>query len=136
RAYRTVAALRDVRDPIVGVAVGDLFGDGTLDVVATTSNADVYAWNARGQRLAGFPVSSDRQFWSLPVPTPAAPTLHGRLPARGALAPPVLASLEGGHQLDIMMSAYDGHVYAFRPDGTPVPGWPVEVKLPAADFAR
>jgi hypothetical protein len=136
RAYRTVPALRNVRDPVVGIAIGDLFGNGTLDVVATTSNADVYAWNARGRRLPGFPVSSDRQFWTLPVPTPAAPTLHGRLPARGALAPPVLASLEGGHRLDILMSAYDGHVYAFRPDGTPVPGWPVEVKLSAADFAR
>jgi hypothetical protein len=136
RAYRTVPALRDVRDPVVGMAVGDLFGNGTLDIVATTSNADVYAWNANGQRLSGFPVSSDPQFWTLPVPTPAAPTLHGRLPARGDFAPPVLASLEGGHQLDILMSAFDGHVYAWRPDGTPVPGWPVNIQLRASDFAR
>ena len=136
RAYRTVAALRHVRDPVVGIAVGDLFGDGTLDIVATTSNADVYAWNARGQRLPGFPVSSDPQFWSLPVPTPASPTPHSRLPGRGAWGPPVLASLEEGNRLDILMSAFDGHVYAFRPDGTPVPGWPVEVKLRASDFAR
>ncbi len=136
RAYRTVPALRNVRDPVVGVAVGDLFGKGRLDIVATTSNADVYAWDAHGHRLPGFPVSSARRYWTLPVPTPAVPTAHSRLPARGDLAPPVLASLEGGHRLDILMSAYDGHVYAWRPDGRPVPGWPVEVKLPAADFAR
>ncbi len=136
RAYRTVPTLRDVRDPIVGIAVGDLFGNGTLDIVATTSNADAYAWNARGQRLSGFPVSSERQFWTLPVPTPAAPTLHGRLPARGAFAPPVLASLEGGHKLDILMSAFDGHVYAWRPDGRPVRGWPVNIQLRAGDFTR
>ncbi len=136
RAYRTVPALRDVRDPVVGIAVGDMFGDGTLDVVATTSNADVYAWDAHGRRLPGFPVSSDPRYWTLPVPTPAAPTPHGRLPARGAWAPPVLAPLEGGHRLDILMSAFDGHVYAWRPNGSAVPGWPVEVKLPAADFAR
>ena len=136
RAYRTVPALRNVRDPIVGIAVGDLFGNGTLDIVATTSNADVYAWNAQGQPLPGFPVSSNPQFWTLPVPTPAAPTLHGRLPARGALAPPVLASLEGGHRLDILMSTYDGHVFAFRPDGKPVPGWPVNIQLRASDFTR
>ncbi len=136
RAYLGVPALRNVRDPIVGIAVGDLFGNGTLDVVATTSNADLYAWDAHGHRLRGFPVSSSRQYWTLPVPTPQAPTPHSRLPSRGDWAPPVLASLEGGHRLDIVMSAYDGHVYAWRPDGRPVPGWPVEVKLPAADFAR
>lgn len=136
RAYRTTPALRDVRDPIAGIAVGDLRHDGTLEVVATTTNADVYAWDARGHRLNGFPVSSARRYWTLPVPTPAAPTAHSRLPARGDLAPPVLASLEGGHRLDILMSAYDGHVYAWRPDGRPVPGWPVLIKLRPADFAR
>jgi Subtilase family len=136
KSYETTPALRDVRDPLVGIAVGDLFGNGTLDIVGTTSNGDVYAWDAHGHRLAGFPVFSARQYWTLPVPTPAAATPHSRLPARGALAPPVLARLEGGRRLDILMSAYDGHVYALRPDGHPVPGWPVEVKLPAADFTR
>ena len=48
----------------------------------------------------------------------------------------MLADLEGNGRLDILMSAYDGHVYAFRPDGRPVPGWPVEVRLPPADYAR
>ncbi len=136
RVYRTVPALRDIRDPIVGVAVGDLLGDGTLDVVATTSNADVYAWDAHGHRLRGFPVASARRYWTLPVPTPPSPTSHSRLPARGDWASPVLARLEPGRRLDILMSAFDGHVYAWRPDGRTVPGWPVQVKLPAADFAR
>ncbi len=136
KSYETTPALRDVRDPLVGIAVGDLLGNGTLDIVATSSNGDVYAWDAHGHRLPRFPVFSARQYWTLPVPTPAAATPHSRLPARGALAPPVLARLEGGRRLDILMSAYDGHVYAIRPDGRPVPGWPVEVKLSAADFKR
>jgi hypothetical protein len=48
----------------------------------------------------------------------------------------VLADLEGNGKLDILMSAFDGFLYAFRPDGTPVPGWPVEVKLPPADLTE
>jgi hypothetical protein len=95
----------------------------------------VYAWDAHGHRLHGFPVSSARRYWTLPVPTPAAPTAHSRLPARGALAPPVLAPLQGGHRLDILMSAFDGHLYAWQPDGRPLAGWPVQVRLPEADFA-
>ena len=43
---------------------------------------------------------------------------HSRLPARGNWSPPVLADLEGNGRLDILMTAFDGFVYAFRPDGT------------------
>src|SRR3989475_7816803 len=32
------------------------------------------------------------------------------------------------------MTAFDGFVYAFRPDGTTAPGWPVEIELPASYF--
>jgi hypothetical protein len=135
RSYRD-ASLRNVRDPLTGVAVGDLFHDGRLEVVATSANADVYAWDAGGRLLRGFPQHSNPSFWSLPVPTPQAATNHSRLPSRGNWSAPVLADLEGNGKLDILMSAFDGFVYAFRPDGSAVPGWPVEVKLPAADFAR
>ncbi len=135
RAYRD-PELRDVRDPLTGVAVGDLFGDGRLEVVATSANAVVYAWDARGRRLRGFPRTSDRRFWSLPVPTPDAPTRHGRLPARGNWSPPVLADLEGTGRLDVLETAYDGQVYAWRPNGQPVPGWPVKIELPDGVLAR
>ena len=134
-AYRD-PTLRDVHEPLSGIAVGDLFHDGQLDIVATSANADVYVWDAHGQRLRGFPQHSNPRYWSLPVPTPQAPTPHGRLPSRGNWSAPVLADLEGNGQLDILMSAYDGFVYAFRPDGRPVPGWPVQVKMPTADYAR
>src|SRR5207244_3726772 len=53
---------------------------------------------------------------------------------RGNWSPPVLADLEGTGQLDILMTAFDGFVYAFRPDGTTAPGWPVEIELPASYF--
>jgi hypothetical protein len=70
------------------------------------------------------------------VPTPRGGTPHSRDPQRGAWAYPTLAPLEGGMRLDILIPGFDGKVYAWRPDGERVPGWPVEIKLPQADFAR
>jgi hypothetical protein len=134
-SYRSDPTLRAARDPVSGIAVGDLNHDGRLDVVATTSNAFVYAWGSDGKLRQGFPVHSDSQFASLPVPTPRSETPHSRLPSRGNWSPPVLADLSGDGRLDILMSAFDGFLYAFGPDGKPVPGWPVEVKLPPADLA-
>ena len=134
--HTAIPVLRNVHEPLSGIAVGDLFHDGRLEIVATSENADVYAWDAHGRRLRGFPRHSNPRYWSLPVPTPQAPTPHGRLPSRGNWSPPVLADLEGNGRLDILMTAYDGFVYAFRPDGRPVPGWPVQVKLPPGDYAR
>jgi hypothetical protein len=100
--------------------------------VATTSNAFVYAWDAHGKLRNHFPVHSRSVFDSLPVPTPRSATPHTRLPSRGNWSPPVLADLQGNGRLDILMSAFDGFVYAWQPTGRPVPGWPVEVKLPAS----
>ncbi len=37
-----------------------------------------------------------------------------------------LGDLEGTGQLDIVMPAWDGKIYAWRPDGSYVPGWPVD----------
>jgi subtilisin family serine protease len=40
---------------------------------------------------------------------------------------PTLYDLEGRGQLDVIEATSDGQVQALRPDGTPVPGWPVSV---------
>jgi hypothetical protein len=135
-AYRD-ATLRDVRDPMGGLAVGDLFHDGRLEIAATSTNGDLYAWDSHGRRLRGFPRYQPRgSGWPFPSPTPRSETPHSRLPDRGALAPPALADLEGNGRLDIVMTRYDGKVYAYRPNGRAVPGWPVEVKLPADVMKR
>ncbi len=120
--------LRDVRDPISGTAVGDLNRDGSLDIVATTNNAYVYAWDNTGKALPGFPVRTPKEYASLAVPTPRTATNGSRFPARGNWSPPVLSDLDGDGKLEILMSAFDGHVYAWKSTGRPVPGWPVEIK--------
>ncbi len=42
----------------------------------------------------------------------------------------MLADLEGNKHLDIIQAAGDNHVYAWRADGSAVPGWPVSTLLP------
>jgi hypothetical protein len=112
---------------IGGVAVGDLEhpGGDDLDVVASSYDGRVFAWNAQGKLLPGFPVRTDPAYSGPKVRDP-----HNRV-LRGIVGAPALADLEGNGKLDIVASSMDRHVYAWRPDGTPVPGWPVLVVDPA-----
>lgn len=112
---------------IGGLAVGDLAhaGGNALDVVASDLSGRVYAWNAQGQMLPGFPVQTDPAYSS-----PSASNAQNRL-LPGILPAPALADLTGNGQLDIVAASMDRHVYAWQPDGRPVPGWPVLVVDPA-----
>lgn len=129
-AYSKVEALREARDPVSGIAVGDLDGNGEQSIIATTTSGWIYVWSASGKLRDGFPVHGDDQYNTLPVPTPDSGCRRCRLPIRGNWSAPALGNLEGNGKLSILMSSYDGHVYAFRANGDPVPGWPVEVELP------
>ena len=110
-----------------GVAVGDLSNakGSALDVVATDMAGNVYAWNAKGQLLPGFPEHTNPQF---SAPSAVGPN-NRLLPGIGAA--PALADLQGNGTLDIVAAAMDRHVYAWQPNGQAVPGWPVLVVDPA-----
>jgi hypothetical protein len=60
-----------------GAAVGDLLGDGRREVVAAGADHFLYAWDAHGTLLSGFPVN----MWDTSVATPALVELdnNGRL---------------------------------------------------------
>jgi hypothetical protein len=120
-AYRSGSVTDIPHGPIIGgVAVGDLHNSHGRhpDVVATDFTGHVYAWNAKGHLLAGFPRSVHR-----PYGGPAARDQNNRV-QRAFLGAPALASLQGGHRLDIVAAAMDRHVYAWQPSGRSVPGWP------------
>lgn len=128
-----------------GVAVGDLADEAApclharhpsgscLDVVATTYDGQVYAWNTQGHLLPGFPVHIDPAYSTAAVANPDNRVLPG-IASAAALAPLQGPVTSHGHKvtpLDIVVSSMDRHVYAWQPSGEPVPGWPVLVVDPA-----
>jgi Subtilase family/FG-GAP-like repeat len=106
------------------LAIGDLDHSGALDIVATTVDGFAYAWDGAGHLRSGFPVFTDRSVERQSVPPPDTPDSYN--PMTGAGGGAALGDLEGTGQLDIVFGGWDGKIYAFRPDGTPVPGWPVD----------
>lgn len=119
-AYQEGGVETDVHASIVGgVAVGDVNGDGSPEVVAADLEGKVYAWDASGTLLFGFPVSTNPDF-SRPEDRNEDNVLE-----RGIFAAPALGDLDQDGLLDIVVGAMDQHVYAWKGDATPVPGWPV-----------
>ena len=110
-----------------GLAVGDLAdaSGNELDVVATDLTGRVWAWNAEGKLLKGWPTRTDSAFSG-----PGVANLDNEV-LRGIFGAPVLGDLQGNGTLDVVAAAMDRHVYAWQPDGQPVPGWPVEVVDPS-----
>lgn len=109
------------RDGFVGsVAVGNLRGDGRPVVVAATLGGKVYAWDADGARVPGFPVAADRALADDP---------HQRNRVRwGFLGTPALADLDGDGALEVVVGGYDQHLHVWRADGARQPGFPVKLR--------
>ena len=119
-------------EPILAnVAVGDVRGDGRPVVVATTLTGKVYAWDAAGRRLRGWPRALDAGVTPPAIPRPA--LQYTRLPVRGAASAPVLADLRGDGRLAVVQTGWDGHLHAFSVDEPrELPGFPVRVRLPGS----
>jgi hypothetical protein len=109
------------------VAVGSLAGDGTLDVVAGTWDGLLYAWDAGGNLLAGFPVSTDPTHWKSGLDDTATDTY---VIGKGFFAGPTLYDLAGDGQLEIIAPSQDGWLYVWDRHGNPWPGFPVELVDP------
>ncbi|HZI91718.1 MAG TPA: S8 family serine peptidase [Thermoleophilaceae bacterium] len=101
-------------------AVGDIDGDGSLDVVegtaetygsAPTTSGRVYAWSGNGRLKPGWPIK------------PGALSANAiPLAGEGVPASPSLADVDGDGRDEVAISAFTGQPDLYRGDGTPFSG--------------
>ncbi len=124
-AYRSGAIDPDRPQSLMSTpAIGDLDGDGRLEVVVTTFDGEVFAWRDDGTLLAGFPVSLDRSIAN------QANAGEDNLVDDGFMVGAALGDLDGDGKLDIVAAAMDQHVYVWNWRGQLLPGWPVKAAWP------
>jgi hypothetical protein len=102
-------------------AIGDIDGDMEPEIV-DSAGEHVYAWEADGSTVAGFPVRLDPALSAVPDRT------RENHIKRGFTASPALGDLVGDGALEIVVPALDQHVYAWDGDGDSLPGFPVRLR--------
>jgi hypothetical protein len=115
-------------------AIGDIDGDLEPEIV-DTAGEHIYAWNADGSVVPGFPVRLDP---TLSRPQDRTRNNHIK---RGFAGSAVLSNLvaEGAGQerrLEIVAAGLDQHVYAWDGDGDLLPGFPKKLRDPSLDGAE
>ena len=104
-------------------AVGDVDGDGDIEVVVATYDGTLMVFNHDGTPLKGFPVRTD--------PKNMGPTDPDHVLDDGICGSPALADLDGDGKLEIVAAAMDQHLYVWNHDGSQRKGFPVLVSDPA-----
>ncbi len=100
-----------------GVATADIDDDGDMEILVSTLDGFLYVFTSSGSLETGFPVTRD------PISDDDVDETHQYDP--GIAAGPVPADLDGDGLLEIVLPAMDQKVYAWRPDGSRQPGFPV-----------
>jgi hypothetical protein len=129
--HRRAAVFRKLdppREVLRTPAIGDIDGDLEPEIVASAGE-HVYAWEADGKPVKGFPVRLDPE---LSEPEDRTKDNHVK---RGFFASPTLGDLDGDGRLDIVVAALDQHVYAWDGRGRPLDGFPAKLKDDGEDLA-
>jgi subtilisin family serine protease len=95
-------------------AIGDVDGDGQKEIVVATEvgPTNLYMLKANGTVMPNWPRAVN-------------PTLSSGFTSSSN---PVLGDLDGDGAMDCVIGSTDGLVYAFRSDGSYLPGWPQATK--------
>jgi len=116
--------------------LGDLDDDGVLEIVQAAWDGRLHVFRPDGSEKPGWPVKVELP----PGDEPAAGQL--RIDDEKLQGTPALADLDGEGRLEIVQRSQftdvaeaspdpsptaRGHLHAYRSDGTPVPGWPVDM---------
>ena len=114
------------REPLRGAVVGDLDDDGRPEVISA-AGTHVYAWNADGTLVDGFPFEIN-----LSNCAPSEQSQPLEHPKCGFLATPAMAHMDGRDEPpSIVAPALDGRLYVVDGQGRSRPGFPVRLSDPA-----
>jgi hypothetical protein len=83
-------------------ALGDIDGDGDIEIVVGSDDGQVYAWHHDGTLVTGWPKATGDTVDSSPA----------------------LGDIDGDGDIEIVVGSDDEQVYAWHHDGTLVIGWP------------
>jgi hypothetical protein len=115
---------------LASVAADDVDHDGVPEVFAADMEGQVYGWDSEGDQI--FHQQSNPDYSGKPL-APFVNSRHGKFnrTQHGFIGSPVLADLDGDGKLEVIAASMDRHVYAWHPNGNPVPGYPVLVVDPS-----
>lgn len=106
-------------------ALADLDGDGKPEVTVADFEGRVYVFQSDGSRRSGFPVAVEPNY-SVAAARNGSNRLHWAIASH-----PAVGDLDGDGVKEIVAGSEDRHVYAWRADGSKLPGWPVLLRDPA-----
>lgn len=123
--FAALAASAPPREILRGAAVADLDDDGIPEII-DTAGIHIYVWQADGTMRDGFPVALDMD--NCAAAEQRQPDIHRKC---GFLGSPAVGRLKGSDKPPVITAAgLDGHLYAFRADGSALSGYPVNLVDP------